>query len=184
MGMKMVVTPKFKSRTIVRKYLTKNWERTTASSIYLGQSIHAYIQGFIQTNHKRVGGTGNLARSITFDVLSKSPERIAWGIGLKSQLPKYWYVINYGKKYGTGENFIPGGGKFVPGNISGNAPSSAQKGVGTEAFDYRPREESADRPAGMGGIYPGVIRPMHYIEATKAQMDARLKIMLLGLKKG
>lgn len=177
--MRMVVKPKFDVKRIINKTIEKDWINFQSRALNMGKALHKYMQSYINRNRKRQGGTGRLSKAIDFAILATAPARIHWGIGSISKLntiAKYWYVINYGKKV-TGGQFIPGGGKFVPGYFgTGNRPDSSLKGRGKESFTHSPRSSM--------GMYPGIIRPMHYIEATRYRLSRRLKRLIMGLRKG
>lgn len=174
---KVTITPIFNAKHIMDATLKKDWFRFQNEAFKMGKSLHVYMQSYINSNRKRKGGTGNLAKSINFHSTSL-PGFISWGIGniaVLNSKAKYWYVINYGKTV-TGKPFIPGGGNFVPGSFEGNKPSSAMKG-GVQKFNYND---------GTGyGMYPKqAIRPMNYIQATRHQLDRRMRLLLASIKGG
>jgi len=173
--MRMTVTPRFNAQKIVSKTIEKFWFRFQSDAFKLGTKMLVYMQSYINSHRHRKGGTGNLARSIQFYPISIAG-RVSWGIGKISDLmttAPYYYVVNYGKKV-SGERFIPGGGKGVPGYFGdGNAPNSSMKGVGTEHFNYG---------KGKFVMYPGVIRPINYISATTLKMNVELQMLLARLK--
>ena len=176
--LKMKISPKFSTKQIIDETLRRDWFIFQAEAYELGNIILQYMQSYINSHRQRQGNTGNLANVMTFRGFSGTGF-ISWGIGdislLNSKAP-YWYVINFGKKI-TGEAFIPGGGGFVPGYFGqGNRPDPAMKGKGTESFSYAPRIKM--------GMYPGVIRPINYIEATRHKLDSEINKLLLKLKGG
>jgi len=174
--MRLVVTPKFSAMRIVDEVIRKQWFTFQAEAYELGLRAHAFIQNYINANHKRRGATGKLAKSITFDVSAGAGTgQIFWGIGLISELEPYWYVINYGKMI-TGEPFVPAKGAFIPGSFEGRRAHTALAG-GVEKFNYRDGSNF-----GMTAKRP--VRPMHYIEATRATINAELRLLIANLKRG
>jgi len=179
--MRFKCVPKFRTREIINSTITKDWDYFQEKAINLGKKLHKDMRGYINTHRQRDGGTGHLAKTINFDKKAGAVlDRIWWGIGNLDKLnaeAKYWYVINNGKKT-DGSEFIPGGGKFVPGFFgSGNLPDANQKGKGKESFT---------KTKGKGlkiGIRPGVIRPMNYIEYTSAKLDKEIHKLLQSLKR-
>lgn len=178
MRLSVKVTPKFNTKTYLRKTIGKDWMRFQHHALKMGHTLHGYVQGYINSHRKRGGGTGNLANSVNFEISSSSPTRVSWGVGninlLQTKAP-YWYVINYGKMV-TGEAFRPGNGKAVAGFFgAGNPPLGALKGRGTESFT----------PASKGGyaFFPGVIRPMHYIQASMTRLDIEFKKVIQSLRR-
>jgi len=143
----------------------------------LGNQILAYMQSFINANRKRRGGTGNLAKSMKLETFAGAGTgMISWGIGKISDLmisAPYYYVVNYGKMI-TGQPYVPFHGKTVPGSFEGNHPNSTG---GSEKFNI-----------GDGsGIFmtPGkAIKPMGYIQATRHQLNVKLRILLKSLSRG
>lgn len=172
--MRMVVTPKFNAKQIYDETIGRHWFEFQNYSYLLGQHMATYMQGYINNNRKRRGGTGNLAKAMNFQGFT-SAGLVSWGIGHIPSLPAYWYVINYGKMV-SGEPFIPFRGKFVPGSFEGDRPSSGLKG-GSQHFDI---------VDGSGfGMYPkSVVRPINYIQATYAQLNIRLTALLARIRMG
>jgi len=76
----------------------------------------------------------------------------------------------------TGELFVPGRGKFVPGSFEGSKPNSALKG-GVERFNYKDGSNF--------GMYPkSSVRPMNYIQSTQARLNANLTAILARIRMG
>jgi len=175
--MKMTITPMFNTQEIINSTIKKDWFQFQLRAFALGKRIALYMQHYINNNRKRQGGTGKLAGAMEFEGVT-APGTISWGIGnislLNTRVP-YWYVINYGKTVG-GKDFIPGMGKFVPGSFGGNPPDSSKKGIGTEHFTYGAK-------SGMG-IYPGKVRPINYIEATRHQLNKEITLLLARVGRG
>jgi len=174
MGMNMTITPKFTAREVMIP-LYKDWNSFKAFTMKLGMNIHNYMQNYINARRHRRGGTGNLANAINFVDLS-TPKTIGWGIGDINLLQKkapYWYVINYGKKI-TGEPFIPGGGKFVPGSFEGHASEGALAG-GVEKFNYKDGSKMGIKPK-------SVIRPIDYIDSTWIMFNKQIAVLLASFK--
>ena len=168
------ITPRFSAREIIDETITKDWFIFQNSAYLLGQRMATYMQSYINRNRRRRGGTGKLAKSMKFQGFT-APGMVSWGIGHMPSLPKYWYVVNYGKMV-TGEAFIPFRGKFVPGSFEGNRPSSALKG-GVEKFNRGDGSKFGMRPKSP-------IRPMNYISATKARLNANLNVLLARIRMG
>lgn len=170
--MKMTITPRFDTQEIINTTIKKDWFEFQNEAFNLGEIIRNYMQAYINTHRHRRGGTGRLAKSITFKGLTGAGF-VSWGIGNISRLPAYWYVINYGKMV-TGGEFIPARGKFVPGSFEGNRPISSLKG-GVQRFNYKD---------GSGfGMKPGIpVRPINYIQATRAKLDIDMNILLAKFK--
>jgi len=171
---KVVITPTFNTKEIMDTTISKHWIDFQYKAFLFGKELHAFMKGYLNAHRHRKGGTGKLAKAITFDV-DDSAGIVFWGIGnidiLQKKAP-YWYVVNYGRKV-SGESFVPGGGKFVPGFFgNGVAPNPSMRGVGIERFT---------KTSGQGqsmGIYPGIIRPINYIEMTEAKLNQGLYKLL------
>jgi len=179
--MQMKITPRFSVREIIDSTIGKDWFRFQAEAMALGQSLHAYMQSFINSNRKRQGGSGNLAKSINFDKKAGAGlGRIWWGIGhiptLQSRAP-YWYVVNYGKTV-SGRPYIPNYGNFVPGRFSGGdgRPQASMRGKGVESFRYAP-------DSGMGMNPRSPIRPMNFIQSTRHKLNIDLRAILDRLRR-
>jgi len=171
---KVVITPMFNTKEIMDTTISKHWIDFQYKAFLFGKELHSFMKGYLNAHRHRKGGTGKLAKAITFDA-DDPAGAVSWGIGnidvLNKEVP-YWYVINYGRKV-SGEPFIPGGGKFVPGFFgNGVAPDPSMRGVGTERFTYTP---------GKGidsGMVAGIIRPINYIEMTEAKLNQGLYKLL------
>ena len=166
------ITPRFSAKEIYDETIGRQWFEFQNQSFMLGQKMATYMSSYINSHRHRRGGTGRLAKSMKFEGFT-SAGMISWGIGHIPDLPAYYYVINYGRMV-TGEPFVPFKGNFVPGSFEGKRPSSALKG-GVERFNI-----------GDGsGIFmkPGsVVRPIHYIEATYARLNANLSALLAKIR--
>ena len=170
--MRMIITPKFNAKEIYDSTISKDWFIFQNSAYLLGQRTALYMQNYINRNRHRRGGTGKLAKAMQFKGFT-APGIVSWGIGFMPSLPKYWYVINYGKMV-TGEAFIPFRGRFVPGSFEGNRPSSALKG-GVEHFNI-------GDGSGFGMKAKSVIRPINYIQATYIKLNANLTALLARIR--
>ncbi len=177
--MKINIHPKFHTREIMLTTLRKDWFEIQAGVYEIGQRLHKYIQTYVNSHRKREGGTGNLAKAITFD-RHTGAGMVSWGIGnvniLNSQAP-YWYVVNYGKMV-TGAPYIPAHGNFVPGYFRGGdgRPRAEMTGKGKESFVYE--------PGGNKGMYPRTpIRPMNYIQATRAKLTRDIRALFIRIKR-
>lgn len=174
------ITPRFHTREIINSTIRKDWFIFQAQAMVLGERAHKYIQNYVNKNRKRTGGTGNLASSINFHKEAGAGlGRIFWGVGdlslLNAKAPE-WYVVNYGKTVG-GVKYIPNWGNFVPGRFSGGdgRPQASQAGKGRDSFNYAPNSGS--------GMFPKhSIRPMHYIQSTRAKVTRDIRILLTKLK--
>jgi len=179
--MKFTITPKFNTRQIIDSTIRKDWFIFQSEAMDMGQSLHAYMQSYINSNRKRQGGTGNLANSINFSKKAGAGlGTIWWGIGhiptLQSRAP-YWYVVNYGKTVG-GRPYIPNYGNFVPGKFSGGdgRPNAGMRGKGVESFRYA-------SGSGMGMNPKSPIRPINYIQSTQHKLNIDLRALLNRLKR-
>lgn len=174
--MKFKITPKFNVKEIINSTIKKDWFEFQDKAFELGQKMHAFIINYIESNHKRRGGTGKLAKAINLEKATP-PGTIFWGIGnieILQQKAPYWYVVNYGKMVG-GLPFIPNRGKFVPGSFEGTAPASALR-EGVQKFNY-------NDGSGMGMYPKNPIRPMNYIQVTRASFNRRLSSLIRSLKR-
>lgn len=181
MGMKMQITPRFHTREIMLDTLQKDWFILQAGAMEIGQKLHKYIQSYVNSHRKREGGTGNLAKSINFESKAGAGMgMISWGIGninlLNTNAP-YWYVVNYGKTVG-GAPYIPNHGNFVPGYFRGGdgRPRAEMTGKGKESFVYEPN-------SGKGMFPKTPIRPMNYIQATRAKLTRDVRLLLNKFKR-
>jgi len=176
--MKVTITPKFSVKEIMDTTIRKDWFIFQSEAFDLGVRLTAYMQNYINSRRKRKGGSGNLAKTITFEPSPNTTAQIGWGIGniaLLNAKAKYWYVINYGKTV-SGQPFVPGKGKFVPGSFEGSAPRSALRG-GAQKFNYKDG-------SGMGMNPKSAVRPINYIQASRAKMNRNLLAIILKIKKG
>ena len=178
--MQMKITPIFNTQEIMLTTIKKDWDWFNASAIAIGYQLHAYIQSYVNSNRKRTGGTGNLAKSINFEPMAGAGTgMISWGIGninnLNASAP-YWYVVNYGKTV-SGRPYIPNNGNFVPGRFRGGdgRPQASMRGKGVESFHYAPG-------SGMGMYPKRAIRPMNYISATRARLTREIALLLATFK--
>jgi len=183
--MRVKVIPEFDVKTIIDETIGKDWKRFQANAFEMGKKLRRYMQTYINSHRHRSGGKGALAEAINFDY-KLTTGSIFWGIGEVEELnarAKYWYVVNYGTYYGSSERFIPGkkkGGapKFVPGRFGagfGHPPNSSLKGNGTESFTKNSEWNS--------GMFPGVIRPINYIEASKSKFNRDINGLLARMKR-
>jgi len=106
---------------ILAKYIEKNVDSIIPKLEFIAEETKSYMQQYIISNTHRQPATGNLANSIVNQSTVPNTSLYVIYIGLISELPVYWYVINYGKKF-TGEDFVPGGGKPVRGDFNGEPP--------------------------------------------------------------
>ncbi len=171
------ITPRFSANQIIEQDLNKSWAELEVHFFQAGHSLLKYMRHYINSNRKRSGGTGNLAKAIDIKIFSTTGQ-ISWGIGhiptLQSRAP-YWYVLNYGKTI-SGKRFVPGMGKAVPGYFGGgNRPDSSKKGAGTEHFSYA-------RNTFL--IYPGAIRPINYIESSEHMLKVHINTILARFSMG
>jgi len=134
-----------------------------------------YMQKYIDSHRKRRGGTDILLNSIQL-YRQHGAGSVFWGVGLMSELPPYWYVINYGKKM-TGEPFIPGMGKTRPVVFSDGNADPTLRGAGTGEKYIHKKITGGNEPI------PSVVRPMNYIQATRARLNANINNLLKRLKK-
>ena len=170
--MRMTVVPKFSAKEIYDETIGRSWFEFQNSAYMMGEHLSIYMQNYINRKRHRRGGTGRLAKAMNFQGFT-SAGLVSWGIGFIPSLPKYYYVINYGKMI-SGEPFIPFKGQFVPGSFEGNKPDSALKG-GVQRFN---KGDGSNM-----GMYPkSVVRPLHYIEATKMRLNANLKALLARIR--
>ena len=173
MALKMTVTPRFNAKEIYDTTIGKFWFEFQARAFELGQLAHAYMINYIKTHKHRAGSSGLLERSINFYPITGAG-MVGWGVGLISQLPPYWYVINYGKKV-TGEDFIPGMGKVRPVVFSDGNADPSKRGAGTGQM-WTLKRITGDEPL------PSKIRPINYIQATRARINANIRNLLIRLK--
>jgi len=171
------VTPVFRTTEIMKDTLQTDWFQFQLHAHETGKALLHYIQAFINSNRKRSGGKGTLAKAMTLDILSTTGQ-IHWGLGninTLNQRAKYWYVVNYGKK-ATGEAFIPGGGRYRPIRFTDGPADPSKRGRGTARVTQMKRI-TGDEPR------PSAIRPMNYIEATYQQLIIHTKHLLARFKR-
>jgi len=172
---KLTVTPKFNTKEIIDNTIGKFWFQFQLSAFNLGLKTQQYMINYIKTHKHRAGGTGLLESSINLETAS-SPGSISWGVGAIANLPKYWYVVNYGKKV-TGEDFIPGMGKVRPVMFSDGGADASKRGAGTgQVWGIR-------NIIGENEPLPSKIRPLNYMQATRAKLNANLRNLINRLKK-
>ena len=140
--MKYIMTPKFRTREIVNDAITKNWIYFQDRALDMGRKLHAYMQDYINSHKHRRGGSGKLAKAITFDILATAPAKVHWGIGniqVLNRIAPYWYVVNYGKTT-SGQRYVPNYGNFVPGWFRGgdNRPDATEKGKSPATSKNKP----------------------------------------------
>lgn len=151
------------------KDVKKNCEAITQAMSDLGDMTATMMASFVMTSTKRQPATGRLADAITKQI-KPGIDVSAVGIGEKTKLPPYWFVVNYGVKL-DGSPFIPGDGATIPGTFDGNPPDSAYRGIpggGGERFGKDARRKSA-----VKATVP--IEPMNYIEKTQTWLDVQWK---------
>lgn len=171
---KVTVTPRFSARQIMDETIRKDWFLFQSEAFALGQRTQIYMQNYIKNNKKRRGGTGKLEKAIDLVALTGAGF-VSWGVGSIATLPPHWYVINYGKMI-TGGEFIPGGGKFVPGSFEGGRAEAGLAG-GVEKFNY-------GDGSGFGMTPKKPVRPMNYISATISRLNANLRALLVRIRRG
>jgi hypothetical protein len=172
MSFKVTITPKFDSKKIVDSTLKSFWFEFQAEAIDIGRRLHREVRMYINQNRHRTGGTGKLARSITFDK-EVGQAQISWGIGnmdTMNQYAPYWYVINFGKMI-TGGEFIPGGGKFRPIRFDGSPADPSLRGRGTQRASFI-----------ISGDNVSPIRPINYIQYGQAKMQNEIATLIRQLK--
>jgi len=175
--LKLKITPRFSTKEIIDSTIKKDWFLFQLEAHNMGIALTAYMQSYINSNRKRRGGTGNLAKTIKFYPLNTAGV-VSWGIGSIAELnqqAKYWYVVNYGKKI-TGEAFVPYNGKFTPGSFEGSRPNHAFAG-GQGVMHFNKGDHS-----GFGMKAKSVIRNINYIEATRAKLMIDMNRLLMRLK--
>ncbi len=175
------ITPKFNVKEIINDTIKKDWFIFQAEAYEMGNTLLLYMQSYINSNRKRSGNTGNLAKSMTFEGTTGAGF-ISWGIGnislLQTRAP-YWYVINYGKKI-TGEDFIP------PANVGyfGQGEKPDSKFAGSKQKGLPRWHRGGGKGTGFFMKPTHVVRAMNYISATRLQLDINFKMLLNKLKRG
>jgi len=171
----MACHPKFSAKQIMNETVSKQWFLLQYEVYKLGHRTKSYIQNYINSHRKRKGGSGKLAKAMELTMRAGIGRgQVFWGIGninkLNTAVP-YWYVINYGKKV-TGQPFVPGGGKMVPGSFEGDAPNGNLEGRGTQQF----------KKGNQYAIKPGIVRPINYISSTYKYLNKEFTLLLAKLK--
>jgi len=174
---KVTITPKFNVHQWARIKIQRDWAGFQNRAFQLGLKMQSYMIGYIASHKKRaksphLDGTLPLEKSIKFYSLSTGSARVEWGIGhiatIQTQSP-HWYVINYGKTV-SGNRFIPGGGKGVPGYFRPSGRPDATKRNGREPFIY-------SRNTFL--MFPkNPIRPINYIQATQFKLGNEFRKLL------
>ena len=159
-------SPKFDAKAIYLEAVKIPFVRLEAELTMLADTMLAYLQTYINT-HSKGEHTGNLANSMKIDYVSQHSGQIpmmGWGIGKISDLEitaPYWRIIDLGGSGFQGEYH------FVPGEFSGNK------------FNYMPGiTEGKMLPSGVKGI----IKPMHYRDASNLQLDREIQRIITSLK--
>ena len=160
------ITPNFDSKIIYNEFIEKNWFEFQSALFDAGNTMLSYMQQYI-TSKVKGESTGNLVRSIKlYQEAGAGTASVSWGIGLISEmnaLAPYWHIIDVG---GSG---FKGDYHFVPGFFNGNK------------FVYNPMiAEGKSLPSGVKGI----IKPMHYVDATRLQLDREIQRIIQSLKGG
>ena len=171
--MKFTISPKFSTKEIIDSTLRRDWFLFQNSAFALGQKTQIYMQNYIKNNAKRRGGSGKLAKSIDL-VAQTGAGFVSWGVGTIANLPPYYYVINYGRMI-SGEEFIPGGGNFIPGSFEGGKAEAGLAG-GAEKLNY-------GDGSGFGMKAKKPVRPMNFISATRARLNANLRALLVRIRR-
>lgn len=172
MPFKVVITPKFNAKKITDETIKRMWFEFQAEAIDIGRRLHREVRMYINQNRHRTGGTGTLARSITFDK-EIGLGQISWGIGnmdTMNQYAPYWYVINFGKMI-TGGEFIPGGGKFRPIKFDGSPADPSLRGRGTQRATHI-----------ISGDNVSPVRPINYIQYGQVKMKSEIDTLIRQLK--
>ena len=178
----MTITPKFNATELVNEVIQKEWFVFQNEALLLGRQMHEFMRRYINNNRHRTGGTNKLANSINFEILSTSMGRLEWGIGNINQLVPYWHVIATGKMI-SGGRFRPGGGKYRPVRFTdGNADPKNRIGYFTfeSPTGGGTARATSFSPIG-GGRLPSYVRPIPYIEVTRAHLDYEIEKLLARL---
>ena len=160
------ITPKFNVAEIYLDSVKIPFVKLEGELTDLADTMLAYLQTYINS-HSKGEHTGNLAKSMKIEYSSQkggeSPS-MGWGIGHMLYLDvfaPYWHIINYG---GSG---FKGDYHFVPGFFEGGK------------FKYNPMmAEGKSLPSGVKGI----IKPMNYIEESRAELDRQIQRIITSLK--
>jgi len=178
--MKTGIYPKFRTEEIIEPSLlnSRKWFEFQARAFDLGKKTRRKMIEGIAKGYKRAGRTGRLASAIKFypeKGVKATMGRIAWGVGKISVLntqAKYWYVVNFGRHYKTGQPYIPNYGRFVPGQFTDGAPKA---GGGNARFNYNSSSKS--------GIFPRKsIRPMNFIQTAQTYFNISLRQLLARIR--
>lgn len=164
MPYKIKIIPRFRSKKILHEGLGAIWFEFQDRIWKLGKGLHQEMKSYITTHTRRHPASGKLASAINFD-RTTGAGTVGFTIGNVEKLSQeapYWYVVNFGKKT-SGEQFIPGGGKFRPVRYNGNSPTSEMRGRGTERASQIGRISHSSQISSP-------IRPMNYISHTRKKM--------------
>ena len=158
------ITPYLDSKILYNELVQKNWFEFQSQLFEAGNTMLSYMQQYIASKIKGES-SGNLIRSIRFyGTAVAGTGSVNWGIGLISEmdaLAPYWHIIDVG-----GSSF-QGDYHFVPGFFDG------------KTFNYVPgSEEGRMLPSGV----KGVIKPMHYVDATRLQLDKEIQRIITSLR--
>jgi len=163
------ITPKFDSKIIYHDWIEKDWFNFQNQLFEAGNTMLSYMQQYI-TSKIKGESSGNLVRSIKFyGVAGSGTGMISWGIGLIPEmdaLAPYWHIIDVG-----GSSF-QGDYHFVPGRFHG-----------TNKFTYMPGNSDGDGYMLPSGV-KGVIKPMHFSDATRLELDREIQRIIQSLKSG
>ncbi len=146
---------KFNAKTIFKETMGAHMAKIAMGSEIIGKKTQEYMKNYIDKNRHRRGGTGKLAKSITYEPIRTGKgflvSKIGFKIGRISQLEKYWKFVAYG-------GVIPASTKkFIRGSFEGQAPDPSMK------------NGKAEWISGKGGfkMKPNTpVRPIPYISST------------------
>ena len=171
---KVTITPKFDIKEIIDSTIKKDWINYKSGVKLMSLSILSYMKNYINKKRKRAGGTGNLSNSFVGD-FEETEYTVSFGLGKISALnanAPYWKVVNFG-------GYSPYNGKGILGYFGGgNPPDRSQKGHGKEQWTNNFGEGTKFL------MYPGIIRPMHYIRAGNNYLKRKSKNLLNSFKSG
>lgn len=172
----MTITPKFDAKTWSRKKIQSDWFLFQTSAFKVFEALRYYMIQYIAKNKKRSPSSGKLEQAIwDSSVYEHRSRAFFFGIGKISYLQEhvpYWFVLNSGKMV-SGEAFIPFRGKRVKGSfVPSGRPHPDGSGelfaLNDKKFMIRPKKP---------------IRPINYIEATKALTSKMIdKIMPISMR--
>lgn len=175
--MQIVVTPQFNATTLYNETIGRDWTIFQFRANLIGNSVLVYMRNYIDSHRhrspKRSGAS--LVHNIRIHHVD-SPATVGWGIGDISYLQRhnpYWYVLNYGKTI-SGQRFIPGMGKMVPGSFDPTGAPKSQKRNFGEPFIYSRGGDYAMLPK-------QAIRPIPYIHAGNRRMRSEINKLLASL---